>query len=101
MEPSTELPTEEEDAIWLELKELQDSDRRLCDVTVIEAARNPDSRLHRHFEWDDTKAARAYRQLQCEALLCRIRVERVTPSGERARLPVWVRERPKKAEGGE
>jgi hypothetical protein len=40
---------------------------------VVEFARNPKSELHRHFEWNDTEAAAAYRLVQARQII-RVRV---------------------------
>lgn len=42
---------------------------------VVASAQNPRSLLHRHFEWDDAKAAEAYRVDQARTLIASIRVE--------------------------
>jgi hypothetical protein len=42
---------------------------RLAVPDVIAAARSTDSPLHPFFEWDDRKAARAYRRRQAETLI--------------------------------
>jgi len=36
---------------------------------VVEAAADPDSPLHRHFQWDDGKAAHQYRLIQARNLI--------------------------------
>ena len=36
---------------------------------VVEYARNPDTALHSHFEWDDDEAAEKYRLVQARALI--------------------------------
>lgn len=41
---------------------------------VVQGARSPKSLLHRHFEWDDAKAAEAHRLDQARALIRSIRV---------------------------
>jgi hypothetical protein len=41
---------------------------------VVEGARNPESVLHSHFEWDDKKAAELHRTDQARALIRSIRV---------------------------
>jgi hypothetical protein len=41
---------------------------------VVEGARSPTSPLHRHFEWNDRKAAEAHRVDQARALIRSIRV---------------------------
>lgn len=37
--------------------------------SVVDEARDPTSPLHRHFEWDDSKAAEGYRVQQARALI--------------------------------
>jgi hypothetical protein len=53
---------------------------------VIELARDEDSILHKHFTWDDTKAADAYRKQQARALIqrCKIRLVEHEPVEIRA-----------------
>lgn len=41
---------------------------------VVEAARDPSHALHRHFEWNDSKAASAYRLDQARSLVRIVRV---------------------------
>jgi hypothetical protein len=36
---------------------------------VIEVAKNPTCILHKHFQWDNTKAAEAYRKMQARTLI--------------------------------
>ena len=36
---------------------------------VIEVAKNPTCVLHKHFQWDNTKAAEAYRKMQARTLI--------------------------------
>jgi len=52
---------------------------------VLEEARREDSILHKHFEWDDTKAAANYRKEQARSLIQRCKITLV--EGE----PVSVR----------
>ncbi len=51
----------------MEIKSLGDSatPQQLCDY----AERNPDSELHKCFEWDDSIAAKRYRLLQAQKIL--------------------------------
>ena len=37
--------------------------------SVLDAAKDPDCVLHKHFQWDDTKAAEAYRKTQARQLI--------------------------------
>lgn len=48
---------------------------RLTPAAVVEAARSAKSPLHRHFEWDDAKAAESYRRDQAREIIGIIRVE--------------------------
>lgn len=52
-----------------------DADKRLRVEAVLEDAADPDSPLHRFFEWDRDEAAAKYRWGQAEALIRRIRVK--------------------------
>ncbi len=46
--------------------------------TVLDAARDPKCILHRHFQWDDTKAAEAFRRMQARQLIqkCTVTIEK-------------------------
>ena len=44
---------------------------------VLEEAKDEDSILHRHFEWDDTEAAEKYRRSQARALIQRCQIKLV------------------------
>lgn len=45
---------------------------------VLDAARNPTCVLHKHFQWDDNKAAEAYRKMQARQLIqkCTVTIEK-------------------------
>lgn len=45
---------------------------------VLEEARDENSILHRHFEWDNTEAAEKYRQIQARALIQKCQIKLVT-----------------------
>lgn len=47
----------------------------LAPEDVVDAARSPKSVMHAHFEWDDTKAATAYRTEQARELVRSLTVE--------------------------
>jgi len=51
-----------------ELKALQEQGR-LHAVAVVEFAKDPDTSLHQHFEWDETEAAHQYRLEQARHLI--------------------------------
>ena len=50
----------------------------LMDDDVSDEARNPKSILHKHFQWDDDKAAEAYRKMQARQLIqkCVVTIEK-------------------------
>ncbi len=50
------------------------TDQVLHREAILDDAADPDSPLHHHFEWDDTEAARHYRDIQAEALIRRVKV---------------------------
>jgi hypothetical protein len=50
------------------LRELE-RENRLLPADVVEKARDPDSPLHSHFEWDNTAAAEKYRLVQARTLI--------------------------------
>ena len=52
-----------------ELLKLQDETGRLTPSLVLSAAKDPQNPLHKHFEWDDSVAARKYRIDQARALI--------------------------------
>ena len=53
-----------------ELEEIRlTNDGVLCAADVVEYARNPQTSLHNHFEWDDTRAAEQYRLWQARELI--------------------------------
>ena len=45
---------------------------------VLEAATDPKCILHKHFQWDDSKAAEAYRRMQARQLIqkCTVTIEK-------------------------
>lgn len=49
-------------------------DGRLDPELVVQEAANPDSPLHSRFEWDDTEAARKYRNVQAGVLIRHIKI---------------------------
>lgn len=60
-------------------------------TTVVSAASDPQSAMHRYFEWDDTAAAHEYRLSQARQLIRSIQVNVITkpgPNPERA----WTRQ---------
>lgn len=66
-----------------ELERLMREKGSLTAAEVLAAAESPDSPLHPYFEWDDTEAARKYREEQARQLV-RAVVVRVDDIEERA-----------------
>jgi hypothetical protein len=60
-----------------ELWRLYQATGALTPAQVVEAATDPASPLHDHFEWDDSEAARRYRLVQAGRLIrrCRVTIE--------------------------
>lgn len=56
---------------------------------VVQAARSPDSPLHRFFEWDDSKAAHQYRVSQARKLIQQVQVWMPLGDGTRTRVHVY------------
>jgi folylpolyglutamate synthase/dihydropteroate synthase len=65
-----------------------DNAGRLKPKNVVEAARDPKHVMHRHFEWDDRKAADAHRLDQARAII-RV-VEEVKPSAPSGSIRSFV-----------
>ena len=61
---------------------------RLTPPAVVAAARSPKSALHKHFLWDDAKAAEAYRLDQARAMIGVIRIDDESDEPKRAFLSV-------------
>ena len=62
---------------------------------VIQDAERPESPLHVYFEWDDTEAAHAYRNLQACQLIRKINVTIKEAERRVVRVPVAYAEPPK------
>jgi hypothetical protein len=57
------------EAVAKRIESLKDKNGYISRERVIEDARNPTSPLHRHFTWDDTKAADKWRLVQARKLI--------------------------------
>jgi len=64
---------------------------RLTAAAVVDSARDPQSPLHRYFEWDDTSAAESWRLEQARSLIRSVRVI-VTYETETLAHPRYVRD---------
>ena len=64
-----------DDALQTELAIIaKRNDNVLAPASVVEAARDPGSVLHDHFEWEDSAAAEAYRIIQARGLIRRVQL---------------------------
>lgn len=57
------------------LAALERDNGRLVPSDVVEAARDPNSPLHQHFEWNDSEAAEKYRLDQARTLIRSVKIE--------------------------
>ena len=63
------------DVVAKELRQIyKRNGNRIYPPDVVEAARSPDSPLHKHFTWDDTKAAQEFRLIQARQLIATVRI---------------------------
>lgn len=63
--------------VYSELEQIRKTDGDLVPPKVVEAARNPESAMHKEFEWDDGTAGELYRHDQARRMLRAIQVIRV------------------------
>lgn len=73
-EPEGDIGSPPSEAIRDVLRALEDKDGRVTPETVVDAAADPSSPLHEHFEWNEGKAAHAYRLEQARRLIRAVRV---------------------------
>ena len=66
-----------------ELKQLGNS---ITPEQIVDFAKNPDSELHKCFEWNDTIAAQKYRIHQARTVMCELVVESVEREDTQFRL---------------
>ena len=74
MKPETQIEnsntlSSRNDEVRAELKAIEARKAGLNPSTVLNVAKNPKSCLHRYFCWDDTEAARRYREQQAYELI--------------------------------
>lgn len=55
---------------------------KLTPKAIVDNARNPESALHRHFEWNDAAAAEKWRHQQARMIVLSLRVEAIDPDKE-------------------
>lgn len=69
------IEKQEKDIIRRELELIAKSRNGLMPSEVIKSAKSKSSPLHKYFIWDDTEAARRYRETQAAELIRRVKVE--------------------------
>jgi hypothetical protein len=67
------------DEIRKELSAIAAGKAGLTPQTLLAAAKSPRSSLHKYFTWDDSEAARKWREAQAYELIRRVRVTIETP----------------------
>jgi hypothetical protein len=70
------------DEIRKELTAIAASKSGLTPESVLAVAKSPRSTLHAYFCWDDTEAARKYREFQAYELIRRVKVTIETPDNK-------------------
>jgi len=80
------------------IKEIKNgNDREIKPIDVLIQARDREHRLHKYFEWDDSKAAEKYRLAQARTLIRHVYVIINTPGGPKTtRYMVSVKSKKKK-----
>lgn len=70
------------DEIRKELTAIASRKGGLTPKTLLDVAKNPKSQLHQYFTWDNTEAARKYREAQAYELIRRVKVTIETPDAK-------------------
>jgi len=84
------LKQKERSAIQRELESLAKTPGGLTPQKVVAAARYKSNPMHKHFVWDDTEAARRYREAQASALIRTIKIEIITPPRKTVTVRAFV-----------
>lgn len=82
------------------LLEIRNERGELTPDAVVEVAKDPDSPLHKYFEWSDSGAAHKYRVYQARNLIKRVRVDVNITKTEVRPVPAYV-ESPSKDGGAQ
>lgn len=72
------MTTDEKTALQLELEQIARKRGGLTPAAVVQSASAKSSPLHKHFCWEDTEAARRYREIQAAHLIRTVKVEITT-----------------------
>ena len=78
LEQKSELDTRN-DELRKVLEAIANRRAGLTPTTVLAEAKSPKSTLHKYFTWDDTEAARRWREAQAYELIRRVQVTIITP----------------------
>ena len=81
------------------IRKLEAADGTITAQAVVDDARDPSSPLHDHFEWDDDKAAHAFRINQARELIRSVRLV-ITNRESVVRTVAYVRDPNKAAHDG-
>lgn len=71
----------------------------LTPKSVLQAAKNKSSILHKFFEWDDTEAARLYREKQAAGLIRTVTASITTPEHREIEVRAFINVRDEDNEG--
>ena len=69
-----------------ELQKIYKEHGKLTPEMVVEYAKDENSPLHEHFDWDDSEAARKWRVHQARMLVCKVNIVSETSPDEKTRL---------------
>jgi hypothetical protein len=98
MENIEELSSRNEE-VKAELKAIEARRAGLNPSTVLKVARNPKSCLHKYFCWDDTEAARRYREQQAYELIRTVKATITTHDARKITIRAFFPVKPVEADG--
>jgi len=75
-----------------ELQKLYDANGYLKPSLVLKKAENKRSELHKHFEWDDSKASHNYRLIQARKLIRKVTIVFEEKENRMVHVPSIIRE---------
>lgn len=88
------------EVITTELEKLETQNGLLTPEKVVEAASDPNSPIHRYFEWNDGEAAHRYRVWQARVLIFRCRIKITNADETQVRFPMRVALMQDRKDGG-
>lgn len=84
------MSDEQAQMIYDELEAMEKRDGSVTPPAVVDEAREPDSKLHEFFTWDDGHAAELYRRVEARRLIRVPVTVRVVQDDRREMVSVWV-----------